>query len=182
MVVSREVTLEMLSRLPPELHDVLRQHMSRKQQVELFGDYKAYYNDGVMWCHDRYKNGKRHGICNYYFPNGSPMYSHSYKRGKQHGPCKHFQDDGAIYYEHQYRKGKRKPNSEKKFYRVWAHPSVMWFRHNGGRVLEVIKKPNSVYLRLLLLLRQCARTGPHRAGLQGVGTPRQVFLPGLARQ
>ena len=55
--------------------------MGKERQIELFSDYKKYYDNGQLQWHCHYKDGKKHGESKWYNPNGRLCWHEQYNDG-----------------------------------------------------------------------------------------------------
>jgi antitoxin component YwqK of YwqJK toxin-antitoxin module len=52
--------------------------------------------------HTHYENGKEHGECKQWYPNGQMKLEKTYKEGKLNGPCKEWYDTGVLKWKANY--------------------------------------------------------------------------------
>ena len=57
---------------------------------------KEYYENGQLWQHCFFLNGKLHGECKSYRENGQLMYHYFYLNDKIHGEYKYYYENGQI--------------------------------------------------------------------------------------
>ena len=70
------------------------------------GEYKEYHDDGSLWVHCHYLNGKLHGEHKDYHENGSLWVHCHYVNDKCHGEYKDYHDDGSLCEHSYYTNGK----------------------------------------------------------------------------
>ena len=74
------------------LHYFVDEHNLRQ------GEFKTYHNNGQLYEHTFYLNGKRHGEYKEYHENGQLSVHTFYQNVKQHGEFKSYYENGKIKY------------------------------------------------------------------------------------
>ena len=69
---NKNLSKQDVKRLPLDVHDDLRRHLSKEKQIELWdGEYKWWYKNGQLWMHCWYnKDGYLDGEYKEWFYNG----------------------------------------------------------------------------------------------------------------
>jgi len=71
------------------------------------GEYKEWHDNGQLWIHSFYKDGKRNGEYKMWYVNGQ-LYEHSfYKDGDLDGEHKMWHDNGQLFIHSFYKDGNR---------------------------------------------------------------------------
>lgn len=65
-----------------------------------------YYKNDVMISEEKYKSGKKHGVCKQFFPNGALYESKTWKNGVEHGLWKKYYQNGKLMQETKFINGK----------------------------------------------------------------------------
>lgn len=129
--LSSQLDPECISQLPDALHESIRScGISDERQIELFGDFVLYHDNGVvMWraeasqgvlCGDSWwfdtdgvpsayeqrRWGVRHGSCIGYWKNGRRKFREHWKAGKLHGWRVDYSETGEVLIQDLYINGK----------------------------------------------------------------------------
>ena len=119
---SLHLTKADLSRQPLDVHDDLRKHLSKPQQIELWdGEYKEWWGNGQLRYHYWVKDGLKHGECKQWYDNGQLKEHCWYKDGKQDGEYKQWYDNGQIAAHIWYKDNKRDGE-----YSLWYKNGQLW--------------------------------------------------------
>ena len=85
-------------RLPVDVHDDLRLHLSKEKQIELWdGEYKLWWHKGKLSEHSWWKNGVREGEYKSWWSNGQLQIHCWYKNGVWDGEYKRWRMDGQLW-------------------------------------------------------------------------------------
>ena len=97
-----------LTKLPLDLHDQIRKHLNKEQQIELWnGEYKKWYSNGQLWQHYFYKNGKLDGEQKCWYENGHLLEHSFYKNGEFDGEYKYWYLNGQLMVHCFYKNGEK---------------------------------------------------------------------------
>ena len=82
---NKNLSKQDLKRLPVDVHDDLRKHLSEVKQIELWeGEYKMWHKNGQLWEHCWFnKNGLKDGECKWWFDDGQLVTHCWYKNGRR---------------------------------------------------------------------------------------------------
>ena len=97
--------------LPSELHSLIEEYI-------LGLKFNIIYTDGCSTKGYKNSNGKKHGNCKWWYPNGQIMYDFNYQNDKKHGNCKLWGFKGDLIYNDNYQHGKK-------------HGNCKWWYENG---------------------------------------------------
>lgn len=67
---------------------------------------EVYHANGKLDYVGRFKDGKEHGVWNYYYEDGTPKFTEHWENGLEEGLQVDFAPDGKVYRELYYEKGK----------------------------------------------------------------------------
>ena len=97
-----------LSRLPLDVHDDLRRHLSKVIQIKLWdGEYKCWHDNGQLRIHGWYNRYcQLCGECTIWYKNGQ-LCEHGWynKNGEQDGEYKYWDPDGQLVIHAIYKNG-----------------------------------------------------------------------------
>ena len=105
--VAPRLTQRDVSVLPTDLWEVLQRYMYKKRQIELFSDYKEYYETGQLYQHTHYKDCRKHGEDKEYYMDGQLMWHDHYKDGKYHGESKWYYSNGQLRWHNHHKDDER---------------------------------------------------------------------------
>ena len=133
---SSNLTKADLLRLPLDVHDDLRLHLSKEKQIELWnGEYKRWHYNGQLWEHSWHKNGVRDGEFKLWYSDGQ-LWEHSWhKNGVRDGEYKSWWSNGQLQIHCWHKNNKNEGE-----YKRWRISSQLW-RHcwyRGGIVIKEI--------------------------------------------
>eukprot|EP00005_Dracoamoeba_jomungandri_P006286 CAMPEP_0174262474 /NCGR_PEP_ID=MMETSP0439-20130205/12994_1 /TAXON_ID=0 /ORGANISM="Stereomyxa ramosa, Strain Chinc5" /LENGTH=184 /DNA_ID=CAMNT_0015347187 /DNA_START=188 /DNA_END=742 /DNA_ORIENTATION=+ len=104
------------------VREEVQKKMSRKQQIELLGEYKEYYSNGQLRKLQHYKDGKEHGICLKWWSNGSRWHQKHCVHGQLVGKRKLWYKNGQLkWYAHYANFGGKSV----------VHGECKWWHSNG---------------------------------------------------
>ena len=88
-----------VKRLPVDVHDDLRKHLSQEKQIELWdGEYKEWYENGQIEKHCWYnKDNTLDGEYKRWYDNGQLAIHCWCKDGNSNGEYKQWYDNGQLY-------------------------------------------------------------------------------------
>ncbi|KAL6064360.1 hypothetical protein QOT17_010939 [Balamuthia mandrillaris] len=99
--------------IPSAVLPELQRHLSREDQVRFLQDVRQWHatalaactatataNDTAtaattLWCHERFdEEGRPHGLCSWWYPNGQPWRRERYSHGVKHGASRWWHPNG----------------------------------------------------------------------------------------
>ena len=96
-----------LSNLPIELREVLSKYMNKSEQIEIFSEYKRWYEKWQLAVQANYENGKLEGEYRVWHPNGKLEKHCHYKGGELEGEYKGWHTNGELAEHCYYKEGKK---------------------------------------------------------------------------
>ena len=86
-----------LSRLPLDVHDDLRKHLSKEKQIELWdGEYKKWWDNGQLEVHCWFKDGYLDGEYKEWWSNGQLAIHCWYNHNIRDGEWKFWHPNGQL--------------------------------------------------------------------------------------
>ncbi|UTW64325.1 toxin-antitoxin system YwqK family antitoxin [bacterium SCSIO 12741] len=99
------------------------------------GVYETF-REGKLYSKVNYKDGKRHGLAQNFYPDGKVKVEYNYKNNVKEGPFRHYYENGKVYQEVEYLEGVMH-GIERKYYETGALLSEMpWKQGRPGKGLK----------------------------------------------
>ena len=74
-------------------------------RIPFTGAVVEFRGDNQLWHRGNYKNGKMHGLWEYYYEDGQLWWKKNYKNGKLDGLWEHYYEDGQLKWKKNYKDG-----------------------------------------------------------------------------